>query len=225
MNPGAGRRQRGLGVVRTAARVRRTLWRAALALTGGLRVEGRAPTGPCVVVANHSSHADTAVLLAALPARTRPVVVAAADYWFGSRLRTTACRTLVAAVPVRRDGGGSADLFATEGLLRSGHTVIVYPEGTRSRDGDLGRFRSGAARLAARAGVPLVPVAIAGTRDLLPAHGRLRRTAVKVRFGVPTDEIAAAREQIEAMLCRPQNPAEGRFAGRRSGGIIDPATN
>lgn len=192
-----------------AAPARRTLWRAVLAVTGGLRVEGPAPAGPCVVVANHSSHADTAVLLAALPARTRPAVAAAADYWFGSRLRTTVCRALVGAVPVRRDGGGSADLFATAELLRHGHSVIVYPEGTRSRDGGLAPFRSGAAVLAARAGVPLVPVAIVGTRGLLPAHGRLRRTAVKVRFGVPTSEITAARAQIEAMLGGRHGPGDG----------------
>jgi 1-acyl-sn-glycerol-3-phosphate acyltransferase len=199
-----------------AALARRTLWRAVLALTGGLRVEGPAPSGPCVVVANHCSHADTAVLLAALPARTRPAVAAAADYWFGSRPRTALCRALVGAVPVRRDGGGSADLFATAELLRNGHIVIVYPEGTRSRDGDLARFRSGAALLAARAGVPLVPVAIVGTRDLLPAHGRLRRTAVRVGFGVPTKDIAAARTQIQALLGRRAEPA-GSSAATRSG--------
>ncbi|HEX6472828.1 MAG TPA: lysophospholipid acyltransferase family protein [Streptosporangiaceae bacterium] len=183
-----------------AAPARRALWRAVFALTGGLRVEGDVPAGPCVVVANHSSHADTAALLAALHARTRPGVAAAADYWFGSRLRTIACRALVGAFPVRRDGGGGADLLATSDVVRSGRIVIVYPEGTRSRDGGLGRFRSGAARLAGRAGVPLVPVAIVGTRDLLPVHGRLRRTAVRVRFGAPTHEIAAARIQIQVML-------------------------
>jgi 1-acyl-sn-glycerol-3-phosphate acyltransferase len=185
-----------------AALARRTLWRAVLALTGGLHVEGAVPSGPCVIVANHSSHADTAVLLAALHARTRPGVAAAADYWFASRLRTAACRGLVGAFPVRRDGGGSADLLATSDALGGGRIVIVYPEGTRSRDGGLARFHSGAARLAARAGVPLVPAAIVGTRELLPVHGRLplRRTAVEVRFGAPTGEIAAARGQIEILL-------------------------
>jgi 1-acyl-sn-glycerol-3-phosphate acyltransferase len=183
-----------------AAPARRALWRGVLALTGGLRVEGEVPSEPCVVVANHSSHADTAALLAALPARTRPGVAAAADYWFGSRLRTIACRVLVGAFPVRRSGGGGGDLLATSDVLRRGRIVVVYPEGTRSRDGGLARFRSGAARLAARAGVPMVPVAIMGTRDLLPVHGRLRRTAVLVRFGVPTQEMAAARAQIQAML-------------------------
>jgi len=57
----------------TGAVARKALWRALLTLTGGLRVRGtdRLPAGPCVIVANHSSHADTAVLIAALPARRR----------------------------------------------------------------------------------------------------------------------------------------------------------
>jgi 1-acyl-sn-glycerol-3-phosphate acyltransferase len=165
------------------------LWRAVLTLTGGLRVHGAAglPPGPCVIVANHSSHADTAALIAALPARRRPVVAAAADYWFGGGYRPALCRALCAAFPVRRSGGGTADLAAAARLLASGHDVIVFPEGTRSRDGRTGDFHRGAARLAAAAGAPLVPAGISGTRILLPPGGpaRPRRAAVTVRFGAP----------------------------------------
>jgi 1-acyl-sn-glycerol-3-phosphate acyltransferase len=152
---------------------RRVLWRAVLSLTGGLRVHGAAelPPGPCLIVANHSSHADTAALIAALPAWRRPVVAAAADYWFRGGFRPAICRALCAAFPVRRSGGGSADLAAATRLLAAGHDVIVFPEGTRSRDGQIGDFRRGAARLAAAAGAPLVPAGISGTRALLPPGG------------------------------------------------------
>ena len=171
------------------ALARRALWKAVLALTGGLRIHGAAglPPGPCVIVANHSSHADTAALIAALPARRRPAVAAAADYWFGGGFRARICRVLCAAFPVRRSGGGSADLAAAARLLAAGHDVIVFPEGTRSRDGDIGDFHGGAARLAAAAGAPLLPAGISGTRTLLPPGGapRPRRAAVTVRFGVP----------------------------------------
>jgi 1-acyl-sn-glycerol-3-phosphate acyltransferase len=158
-----------------------------LGVTGGLRVSGAAalPAGACVIVANHNSHADTAALIAALPARRRPVVAAAADYWFGGGWRPWSSRVLCAAFPVRRAGGGGADLAAAARLLAAGHDVIVYPEGTRSRDGRIGDFHRGAARLAALAGVPLVPAGITGTRTLLPPGGSARRAPVTVRFGAP----------------------------------------
>jgi 1-acyl-sn-glycerol-3-phosphate acyltransferase len=177
---------------------RATLWRTVLTLTGGLRVRGAAglPAGPCVIVANHSSHADTAALIAALPARRCPAVAAAADYWFRGGPRSRVCRALCGAFPVRRSGGGSADLAAAACLLSAGRDVIVYPEGTRSRDGAIGEFHRGAARLAAAAGVPLVPAGISGTSALLPpgrgrAATRLRRATVSVTFGTPLTNLRA----------------------------------
>jgi 1-acyl-sn-glycerol-3-phosphate acyltransferase len=201
------------------ALARKALWRTVLALTGGLRVYGAAalPAGPCVIVANHRSHADTAALLAAVPARRQPAVAAAADYWFRGGVRPRICRVLCAAFPVRRSGGGSADLTAAARLLAAGRDVIVFPEGTRSRDGWIGDFHRGAARLASAAGVPLVPVGLSGTRTLLPPGGsarRPRRAAVVVRFGAPvslpelartaadavTDATTEARAQVAALV-------------------------
>ena len=206
-----------------AAGARRVLWRAVLRLTGGLRVDGAAelPPGPCLIVANHSSHADTAALIAALPAWRKPVVAAAADYWFRGGFRPAICRALCGAFPVRRSGGGSADLAAAARLLAAGHDVIVFPEGTRSRDGQIGDFRRGAARLAAAAGAPLVPAGISGTRALLPptgsgwagGPGRPCRATVTARFGAPVfvgpvradlagaldDATAEARERVVAL--------------------------
>jgi len=179
-----------------AALGRSVLWRLVLTGTGGLRVDGRLPARPCVLVANHNSHADTAALLAAVPAWRRPVVAAAADYWFARPVRALTCRTLVGGFPVRRAGGGAADLAGAAALLAAGHDVIVYPEGTRSRDGSVAEFRSGAARLASRAGVPLVPVGITGTRRLLPVHGRPGHARVTVRFGTPTTDLPSARSAV-----------------------------
>ena len=186
-----------------AASVRKALWRTALTATGGLRVAGELPAGPCVLVANHASHADTAALVAALPARRRPVVAAAADYWYDRPLRRFACLALVSTIPVRRTGGGRADLTRAAELLAAGRDVIVYPEGSRSRDGSIAPFHSGAAHLADTAGVPLVPVGIQGTRGLLPVHGRLHRTPVSVHIGQPTDDLPSARSAVALLTAAP----------------------
>jgi 1-acyl-sn-glycerol-3-phosphate acyltransferase len=184
---------------------RALLWRTVLTLTGGLRVRGTAglPAGPCVIVANHSSHADAAALIAALPAARRPAVAAAADYWFRNGPRSRICHALCGAFPVRRAGGGSADLAAAAGLLADGRDVIVFPEGTRSRDGTIAEFHRGAARLAAEAGVPLLPAGISGTRALLPPGGS------KLGFaGGSENRFAGGSEDRFA------GGSEGRFAVR-----------
>lgn len=149
-------------------------------------------------MANHSSHADAPALVAALPADSRPVVAAAADHWFRGRFRARLCRSAVGAFPVRRTGGGSTDLSAVIPLLQAGRAVVIFPEGTRSRTGELAEFRSGAFRLAAAAGVPVVPAGLAGTRDLKPVEGRGSRTRIAVRFGDPLVEPdpAVARAEV-----------------------------
>jgi 1-acyl-sn-glycerol-3-phosphate acyltransferase len=185
------------------ANLRHHLWRLVYGSTGGLTVTGPLPSGPAVLVANHSSHADTAALLAAVPAAGRPVFAAAADYWFATPVRRFLITTLAAAVPVQRhaDGAYAALLEACEPVVASGGIVIVYPEGTRSTDGSVGRFASGGARLAADLGVGLVPVALLGTRDVLAKHGTFQAAPVEVRFGAaePAGDREAASERSAAL--------------------------
>ena len=87
-------------------------------------------------------------------------------------------------------------------LLAAGHDVIIFPEGTRSRDGQTGAFHRGAARLAAAAGAPLVPAGISGTGTLLPPpDGTTRwppRTAVIVRIGAPVSVATPAGRPVRA---------------------------
>ena len=208
-----------LGGVAVAA-VRRLFWRAVLVLTGGLTVTGALPPGGCVVVANHSSHADTAALLAAIDSRHAPRVAAAADYWFRSGWLAAVGRALAAAFPVRRTGGGSADLAAAVALLRAGRAVVVYPEGGRG-DGVVGRFHSGAFRLAAAAGVPVVPVGIAGTAHLLPKHGRLCPGPVVVRIGAPVGaaDPEVARAEVTRLAAGAAAPVASSRWRRRAGRI------
>ena len=148
-------------------------------LWGGVRCFGRADRhgsvarlGGCVIVANHSSHADTAALLAALPPAAQPVFGAAADYWFDVPVRRFVATSLAGILPVRRSGDAYAALLAAaRPALKAGRTVVIYPEGTRSTNGSIGEFRSGAMRLARDCGVPVVPVALTGTADVLPKDG------------------------------------------------------
>ncbi|MFJ4898696.1 lysophospholipid acyltransferase family protein [Streptomyces sp. NPDC088727] len=209
---------------RCAAVLRRALWWTVLSLTGGVERRGRLPRGGCVVVANHSSHADTAALLAALDARHGPAIGAAADYWFASPWRRRICRRLAAGFPVRRGGGGMDDLLSMAGDLRGGRAVVLFPEGTRARDGELGSFHRGALVLAEEAGVPVVPVGIAGTDRLLPKHGRLRSSLVRVTVGEPLPPAVTpeqARDAVRALHDRTAaEPLRDSVTRRRVAAVV-----
>jgi 1-acyl-sn-glycerol-3-phosphate acyltransferase len=193
--------------IKASSRMRHELWRLVCTLSGGLTVRGprpRAGSG-AVLVANHSSHADTAALLAALPPATQPVFAAAADYWFDVALRRFLVTNLAGALPVRRGAAGTyaALRSAAEAVLTQGRIVIIYPEGSRSIDGQIGAFHSGALRLARDCGVPVIPVALIGTGEVLPKHGRWQPSRMQVRFGAPVDphvvDCAQLRSQVIAL--------------------------
>ena len=113
-------------------------------------------------------------------------------------MRRFIATSLAGILPVRRTGGGSYDgLVAAAGpALRAGRTVVLYPEGTRSTDGTLGEFRSGALRLARDCGVPIVPVALVGTADVLPKDGRYSPAPMRVRLGTPLDPHSVSAQQL-----------------------------
>lgn len=197
-----------------AGAVRHTFWRTAFHVVGGFRVTGAAPYEAMVVVANHASHADTPALIAAFPAPYKPVVVAADDYWFTKRWMRWGLKAAIGAVPVERVRGGGFESLVegAQVVLGAGSSLLVFPEGTRSVDGAMGEFRTGALRIAREFDVPVLPVAIVGTHDLLPKDGRLRPCPVEVRVGVPlqpeeldTDDMGPVVDQIRSLL--DQGPA------------------
>ncbi|MDX6287993.1 MAG: 1-acyl-sn-glycerol-3-phosphate acyltransferase [Frankiales bacterium] len=203
---------------RGSALLRWLLWRCTFAFFGGMYRDGeRLPRGGFVVIANHQSHADAPALLAALGPRRRVRVAAAADYWFNGGLRARMCQWLVGGFAVRRNGGGASDLAAMAEFIRRGGVVVLFPEGTRSRDGVLGEFHRGAFRLAELAGAPLVPIGIAGTRQLLPVHGTPCFGAVRVRVGgslqstTPPDR---ARAQVAGLAAGTVGRGDSRLRRR-----------
>ena len=146
--------------------------------------------GPFIIASNHSSHADTAVLFAALPRpfRRRVVVAAANDYFFKGGVRQLAARTLFNAIPVDRDSFSRQDpLRHAVRALREGYGLVLYPEGTRRQDGTIGPFRGGIGRLVATfPEAPVIPTRLLTTDRVLP-KGKLipRPYTVRVRFGAP----------------------------------------
>ena len=146
--------------------------------------------GPAVFAANHQSHADTAVIVTSMPEpwRNRLVVGAAADYFFGNRVTSAISALFVGAIPIERTALNRRTIDKAVGLLRGGWSLVIYPEGGRSRDGWGQQFRPGAAFLAKQAGVPVVPVHIRGTFDIL-RKGRAwpRRARSVINFGRPLD--------------------------------------
>ena len=159
--------------------------------------------GPVIFVANHASHLDTPLILLSLPDdwRRSTAVAAAADYFFDTWWRAVGSAVLFNTFPIDRRGGVMA---TTPGdVLADGWSLVVFPEGTRSKDGWMGRFRSGAAWLAVEHGVPVVPVAHRGTFAAMPrgrgwpARGRRQLT---IRFGEPL--VAAAGEPVRRFAAR-----------------------
>ena len=142
---------------------------------------------PVIFVANHASHVDTPLFLCSLPKRwrQRTAVAAAADYFFDVWWRAAATALVFNTFPIERIGGKRATVTARQ-LITEGWNILVFPEGTRSKDGWVGRWRHGAARLATEYRVPVVPVAIRGTYAAMP-RGRSwpnkGRMPVSVRFG------------------------------------------
>lgn len=153
--------------------------------------------GPVIFVANHASHMDTPALLRALPPRwrRRTVVAAATDYFYSDPKLAAAVSLAFGTVPLERRGGGlgAGRVDLLEGLFAGGWSLVIFSEGTRSRDGNVGRLRSGAAVLAERHGLPIVPVHMAGTHAAMPAGRRWmqrapgrgigNRHAIEIRFG------------------------------------------
>lgn len=149
----------------------------------------RSLDGGFVVVSNHSSHLDTPLIMGSLPRRLARYLAAgaAADYWFKSWWKAAPTALFFNAFPVDRTGLRNRKGLAGN-LLSDGVPLLLFPEGTRSRTGNMASFKPGAAALCISRNVPCLPVALVGSRDAMPSGRGLPKTGrpqVHVVFGSP----------------------------------------
>jgi 1-acyl-sn-glycerol-3-phosphate acyltransferase len=173
-------------------------------LTGtAINVHGldRLPDGPSIVVANHSSWLDALALATVLPQSFRFVAGEALE---GAKLIGFTLKRLGAEFVERYEREhGVADTERLVALVQGGQSLVIFPEGRLDRAPGLRPFHMGAFVVAAEAGVPVVPVAIRGTRTILrPEHHFPRRGSVDITVGQPiqptgTDWAAAVKLQRE----------------------------
>ena len=162
----------------------RTLVRVYLAgLFTVVGVENIPRTGPLLICPNHSATLDPPMV---------PAFVPRADTW--SMAKSEFFRNPFIAFiyrsyhsfPVVRHTADRAALKRTFDLLKAGHSVIIYPEGTRVESGLLAQPEPGAGFIAQKAGCPVLPVGLTGTRECFPKGARWpRRTKVTITFGEP----------------------------------------
>ena len=144
--------------------------------------------GPAIFAANHLSHIDAGLLLTSLPEpwRRRAFAAAAADYFFDTRVKATLSALALNAIPIDRTKVGRRSASLAAQLIEDGWSMVIFPEGGRSPDGWGQAFRAGAAFLAVRTGVPVVPVHLEGTGRILPkGTSKLVPGTTRVTFGSP----------------------------------------
>jgi 1-acyl-sn-glycerol-3-phosphate acyltransferase len=184
------------------------VWARCLLRGSGIKVtveglEKISPDGSYVFVSNHLSYMDTPVVLANIPVQFR--FLAKIGLFKIPLLGTHLARAGHIAVP--RDDARAAVktmLTAAQTIRERGISLLIFPEGGRSETGELAAFKEGAAYIAIRAGVPLVPIALQGTREVLPfGSGQVQSGRVTMRIGDPvsTDQAQLRdRDRITAEL-------------------------
>ncbi len=198
-------------------------WCRVLQLVTGVRytVSGleNVPAGsPCVVISNHCSHIDGPALILALPHRLCFVIkkeLARIPVWGAMALR-------IGFIPIDRSDvvGSTRRLEMAVEAIRAGRTIAVFPEGTRSRGDGMLPFKKGGVHLAVDAQVPILPVAINGSRCLLP-RGALspRPGSIEIVIGRPISTAGLGKDRVNALVAEAREVIVGmrREEDERSG--------
>jgi 1-acyl-sn-glycerol-3-phosphate acyltransferase len=171
-----------------------------------IRAEGveNIPVGVCIFASNHASNIDPVAMVPHIPRR---VALLAKKEVFQIPILSKALH-LAKLVPVdRADKEAAAEsVDVAVKYLKEGLSFLVYPEGTRSPDGRLLPFKKGTFVMAIRAGVPIVPISLAGTQRLMrKGDWTIHPGAVVVRFGPPVNSAEYSAEQRDELRKRVQD--------------------
>ncbi len=178
--------------------------------------------GPVIFAANHQSHFDGPVILDSLPPRWRYRVAPAMmkeffnahffperhsrKAWFTNSLNYYLSSLFFNAFPLTQGGAGTRQTLRYIGeLAGDGYSILIFPEGRRTEAGEIARFQPGVGMIAARLGVPVVPVRLDGLEHVLPRHARFpTRASARCAFGAPMsltgNDYAALAAEVEAAV-------------------------
>ena len=172
---------------------------------------------PQIFMANHQSLFDIFIVLAFIPAQFR--FIAKKELFrvpiFGGALRK------YGTIEINRQHHESAvqsiDIAALK--IREGKSVVTFPEGTRSIDGEIKAFKKGVFHLALRAGVPIVPITIIGSREVMKKHSlKVHAGEITMIIEQPIDISGYSDENRDELIARVRNVIVGHFEKGRSGG-------
>lgn len=150
--------------------------------------------GPIILCANHQSYLDAYWIFAYLPSRIREEAFCIARKELADDWKTALLARPVNIIPTDRDGDALPAIKMSLAALAQKRSILIFPEGNRSRSGEMRPFRRGAAHLALRAGVPIIPVSIEGAFQIFPRHQLLpnlfnwkkwQRYPLTLKFGKP----------------------------------------
>ena len=180
-------------------------WARTCVFFSGSRLQVRGleniPTHTAVFASNHTSYMDTPVVFASLPFQFR--ILAKKELWTLPFIGWYLDRSGQIPIDTRNPRASLSSLAGGVKALRSGMPLFVFPEGGRTENGELQPFLSGAAFLAIRAQVPLIPLALSGVYDLLPMHTRhLYPGHLTLRVGEPIDTTGMSLRQTDQLTER-----------------------
>lgn len=150
-------------------------------------------TGPAIIAGNHLANVDSFLVPAVAPRKVRYIIKA--DFWHKKGLKARVQQMFfeaIGSIPVERGTlrAAQGSLDAALSVLNDGGVFGIYPEGTRSRDGKLGRAHTGIAWLVEKSDAPVIPVGLKGTNRLFAPGKKLpqpRKANVQIAFGAPID--------------------------------------